>query len=120
MEIKRSKAANREEEYKLTRSETVKMSDHVDENITVKAFCIYEDVNVDGEEQLICTILSEDGIIYGTNSKTFINKFDEMIDFFAEDGGVGVIKVLGGVTKAGRDYISCDYVAGEDALSNDK
>lgn len=117
MNVILTNAETKAEQYKLTRSETVKMSDHVGENIAIKAYCVYEDVNANGEEQTICTILGQDGTIYGTNSNTFTSKFQEMVDFFKEDGGVGVIKVLGGKTKAGRDYISCDYVAGEDAIS---
>lgn len=98
------------EAYKLMNSnETKKMSDAEGSVLNPKAWIMYEDVTAKtGEIKKVVSLITEDGEIFGTISESFINAFERIVDFF--DGEVGEIKVVSGVSKAGRTYITCDIV----------
>lgn len=93
--------------YKLMKSpETKKMSDAVDSVLEVKSWMSYSDVDSKtGEIREILAIETVDGEIFGTISATFRREFADIVNFFGED--VGAIKVVGGKSKAGRDFITC-------------
>lgn len=96
------------EVYKLTMSpEIQRMSDNLGAEIDVQAYCLYED----GEEPDIKTILSimdVEGKVFATNSFTFQREFMRMNDLFNQMGcDLPVIKVCNGVSKSGRDFITC-------------
>lgn len=101
------------ERYHLTLSPAVqKMKDAQDSTISVKAWALYNDTDKDGKEQEILSILTNDGEIYATNSRTFIDDFRKMWELFVECGEiVHNITVVSGMSKAGREFITCVYAA---------
>ena len=97
-------------QYKLMKSPLVKkMSDAVDSVIEVKAWIAYTDIDSKtGEQREILTLETTDGEMFGTVSATFRREFADIVSFFGED--VGVIQIVGGKSKAGRDFITCTVI----------
>lgn len=97
-------------QYKLMKSPLVKkMSDAVDSVIEVKAWLSYTDVDSKtGELREILTLETTDGEMFGTVSATFRREFADIVNFFGED--VGAIQIVGGKSKAGRDFITCTVI----------
>ena len=97
-------------QYKLMKAPNVKkMSDAVDSSLEVKAWIAYTDTDSKtGEQREILTLLTNDGEMFGTVSATFRREFADIVAFFGED--VGAIMVVGGKSKAGRDFITCTVV----------
>ena len=97
------------EKYYLTMSpEVKKLSDMVGAVLSVEKWAFYSDVNAKDEEVEILSFMTDEGEVYATNSATFATEFFRMIDLFADNGEeVTAIKVVGGVSKNGRDFITC-------------
>lgn len=100
-------------QYKLTKSPNIqKLKDMVSNIINVKAFCFYDDSKEDENEKIILTFLSSDGTVYGTNSKTAMSNFEDLLQFFADEimseNGMPVI-VESSVSKNGREFIMLNY-----------
>ena len=115
MEIKRASANVQNDKrmmYKLTKSPDVhKLKDAIDETLCVKGFCYYDD-SKDGEnEKIILTIIDDTGTVYGTNSKTAMSNFTDMLEFFETDIEVSgmTIAVKSSVSKSGREFIMLDF-----------
>lgn len=108
--IKSTPDLNKKDLYKLTRSpESKPMKDAVGEELHVAAFAIYEDERADGKGiSTVTSILTTDGQIYGTNSDTFRREFDYITELMGDDDTV--IKVIQGVTKNDREFITCSLV----------
>ena len=95
-----------------------KMSVHVGEIISVKCFCMREDNKLGDEllsssgeikQNFVLSIMDDQGVIYSTNSPTFIREFSDAYDVFgAED--IHHVEIVGGRSKAGRNYITCKYI----------
>lgn len=98
--------------YDLTMNpEIQKMSSIVDDTIEIDVCALYEDTNSKGEIQRIFSCRTMDGEIFATNSPTFTSDYDRMRTMFAEFGEeVHSIQVVGGVSKSGRDFITCKYI----------
>lgn len=78
--------------------------------IPVLNWMLYVDTDSIGNEQTLLSILSTDNVAYATNSKTFMQAFDDLCDIFADNGEeITAIKVIGGQSKAGRHFITCAY-----------
>ena len=111
MEIKRMNVSAQDDkkmQYKLTRSPNVqKLKDAVGQEIKVKAFCFYDDHKEGEQEKLILTLMDVSGVVYGTNSKTAMSNFNDLLEIFGEDvDGDGLpIKVESSVSKNGREFI---------------
>lgn len=97
------------EVYKLTMSpEIQRMSDNVGTEIDVQAYCLYED-GVEDDIKTILSIMDMEGKVFATNSSTFQREFMRMNDLFNQMGfDFPVIKVCCGISKAGRDFITCE------------
>lgn len=97
--------------YLLTMSpKTAKMKDHKDERLELDAWLIYEDVNKTGELQTILAIKTPEGETFATNSPTFLDDFEKMIDMFTSMGAtVPAVTIISGTSKAGREFITCAY-----------
>ena len=104
--------------YKLTRSpETQTMKTLVDQRIDVSNYCLYEDEKADKDgvikTNLILSVMTRQGETFATNSQTFIREFGDVTDIFGEDlspdDGYIPIKVIQGVSKNDRKFISCCY-----------
>ena len=78
--------------------------------IPVVNWMLYIDKDKEGNEQTLLSILSDDNVAYATNSKTFIEAFDDLLDIFTDnDEEISAVKVIGGQSKAGRHFITCAY-----------
>lgn len=98
--------------YSLTMSpKTQKMKDVIGSRIEIGAWAAYEDVNKKtGELQEVLAIMTPEGEIFATNSPTFKEDFFQMQELFQNMGEiVHSISVISGISKAGREFISCAY-----------
>lgn len=115
MEIVKSYPNNLDklEIYRMTRShDIIKMSTIKDSVLDVAAYIYYHDIrtksNGSEEEYRILTVKTEQGEIYATNSKTFIDEFLYISDLFPDD--LKGIKVVGAISKNARNFITCEKV----------
>ena len=94
-------------EYKLMKSPVVKrMSDAIDSIIEVGAWLAYTDTDSrTGEDREVLLIAAKDGEMFATVSAVFRREFKDIVEHFGDD--VGAIKVIGGTSKAGRNFITC-------------
>ena len=107
--IETSKELTRAEAYQLTLSPAIqKMSEQEGQIIEVSQWCIYSDLDSNGKEQELLSILTPENEVFATNSQTFSTDFMYMLEFFGE-AGVRAIKVISGTSKAGRKFITCAY-----------
>lgn len=99
--------------YALTMSPKMRnMKEQKGSVLEVSAWCKYEDADAKtGELRPILTVMTPEGEVFGTNSATFIDDFEKMAELFGADG-VDAIEVVSGISKAGREFITCAY-AGE-------
>ena len=98
--------------YALTMSPKIgRMKDAKGSKLDVAAWCIYEDADKDGEVRQVLSIATPEDEVLATNSTTFMADFLAMVDLFGP-GGVDRIEIITGMSKAGREYITCAY-AGE-------
>lgn len=106
--LKMSRELSAAEVYKLTMSpEIQRMSDNVGAEIDVQSYCLYED-GVEDDVKTILSIMDADGKVFATNSSTFQREFLRMEDLFNQMGcDLPVIKVCNGISKSGRDFITC-------------
>lgn len=106
--LKMSRELSAAEVYKLTMSpEIQRMSDNVGAEIDVQSYCLYED-GVEDDVKTILSIMDADGKVLATNSSTFQREFLRMEDLFNQMGcDLPVIKVCNGISKSGRDFITC-------------
>lgn len=83
-----------------------------DETLYVLAYVLREDVNKDGEPVQILSIKDADGVVYGTNSGTFIKDFLDILAL-CENAGVtlNAVQVRHSQSKNGRSFIQCVYVS---------
>lgn len=103
---KTSRELTKKESYKMTLDPTIKkMRDIVGAQIAVSAFVLYTDVNFDGKENEILSVMDDDGVVYATNSPTFKKDFAKIYEIM--DGEDFSIEVISGTSKAGREFITC-------------
>lgn len=98
--------------YRLTKAPNArKMSDAKGQRIPLHKWAIYEDVNrKTGEVHSILSIASDDGTVHATNSPTFVNDFASMVELFETAGEtVPAVVVESGMSKGGREFITCVY-----------
>lgn len=98
--------------YDLTRNpETKRMSDHKGKTISVDQYMIREEEKGDTGEVVTIVSIKSGEDIFATNSPTFVREFESLVDM-AEKSGATIqhIKVTGGKSRAGREYVTCVYV----------
>lgn len=106
-----NKELTKEEKYFLTKAQDVqKMTEAVDQVLDLEAWAIYTDVDKDGNEVELFSMLTSDGDKFATNSSTFIGAFREILDIFEPDE-VKRLKVMNGVSKNNRTFVTCAYVS---------
>lgn len=107
--IKTSKELTKRESYKLTLDPAIeKMKDLIGIQIGVSAYCLYSDVNKDGKEVEVLSIMDKDGVVCATNSETFKKDFMNIADLMG--GEDYTIEIISGQSKAGREFITCTLV----------
>lgn len=93
-------------EYKLVKSPSKRMSDAVDSILEVKSWIVTSDIDATtGEAREVLTIETKDGEVFATISSVFMKEFNDITKFFGDD--VGAIRVIGGKSRSGRNYITC-------------
>ena len=109
--LEQNKELTKEEIYFLTKAQDVqKMTEAVDQILDLTAWCIYLDANSDGQEVELFSMRTEDGDTFATNSATFIKAFREILDIF-EPSEIKRLKVMNGVSKNNRTFVTCAYVS---------
>lgn len=104
-----NKELTKEEKYFLTKAQDVqKMTEAVGQTLDLAAWAIYTDVDKDGQEVELFSMLTTDGDKFATNSGTFIGAFREILDIF-EPEEVKKIKVFDGTSKNNRTFVTCSY-----------
>lgn len=99
------------EAAQLTKNPEIgKLSEMEGNVIEISKWCIFED----GEEEdvkEILSIVSTDGAAYATNSTTFMREFKSLQELYKQFGyNLNKIKVVGGISKGGRNFITCAAV----------
>lgn len=107
--INSSKKFTAKETYAMTKNATItKMTAHKGEIFEVRDWCLYEDVDRNGEVREILSIMTAEGDVIATNSDTFKREFMDMVDMFAAAGEpLAPIAVVSGTAKSGREFITC-------------
>lgn len=107
--LKASNEFTAKECYQLTRNpDSISMKEMAGQDIQPAAYCMFEDVNSDGEQTTLLSIISADGRTFTTNSETFQREFTFIADLCAEyQEPLSAITVITGTAKSGREYVSC-------------
>lgn len=98
--------------YNLTKSpRSQKMRSAVDSRIEVARWALYQDADKKtGELREVLSIETPEGEIFATNSPTFKDAFLDILDIFRDMGeSVHAITVITGVSKSGREFVTCTY-----------
>lgn len=106
--IKASKDLTNVDVYKMTKgTSTTKVSDCAGLVFTVDAYVVFEDVNRQtGQVMSIASIKTADGKILVSNSPTFVEAFNDIVDIFGEN--IPELTIVQGKSKAGRTFYNCD------------
>lgn len=111
MEIIKQSRPNidREVKYRLVSDPTIgKMSDNAGKQIPVVDWILYETVQLStGELQKVLAILSENDQAYATNSPTFIESFERIVECFEND--FDKINVIEQKSNKGRNFLICTW-----------
>lgn len=95
--------------YKLTNSQNAqKMSAAAGSVLTPEKWVIFEDADIKTGELRKVLVIEAQGEVFATVSKTFLDNFEKAVNYF--NGDVGQIQVIQGVSKGGRDFITCGIV----------
>ena len=87
-----------------------KMKDAVGETLDFDQIVIYEDEDSKGNPMKVLAVKTTSGVKYATNSAVFIRNYEEIQSIFAEseEETPTTFKVGTGVSKSGREFITCD------------
>lgn len=109
--LEQSKELTPKELYFLTKSPAAKSLKTVkSQTIEVCAWCLYRDLDSEGKETTLLSLLTKENEIFTSNSKTVQKDFADIWSFFADEAEQGIpVKIDAGMTKAGREYLSCYY-----------
>lgn len=93
--------------YSITHTNSCKMSDFVGQIITPWAVIITE--TEDKKVAFLAAARDDEGTqVYATNSRTFIESLEEILDTFENDlSAIGGLYITSGTSRAGRPYIDC-------------
>lgn len=93
--------------YGITHATSHKMSEFVGSTITPTAIIITE---TDEKKVAFLAVDTENygTQVYATNSRTFIESLEEILDTFENDlAAIGGLYITSGTSRAGRPYIDC-------------
>lgn len=102
--IKTSQEFSKQDIYKLTHNRSVSLKDCVNNTLTVADWLQYADRNSRGEDVTVLVLVTDIGLC-STISGTFTGAFLDIADAFPLPVK---ITVIGGQTRNGRDFISCE------------
>lgn len=103
-----SRELSKVEKYLLTQAKNTKSIKDIDDNtpINVVVYCVFEDVKENGDTVNVLSMLSDTNEVYGTQSKTFKQSFNDICAIFDEGDTIPIVK-LSGVSKSNRPYVDC-------------
>lgn len=104
--IEQSRQFSKPELYKLTRGTSVNVKDAIGVEFEVSGYVKYHEINSKGDDVEVLAVLSKDGKVYSTISPTFKREFQYIVDLM--EGDPYAIRVIGGLTKNNRDFVSCE------------
>jgi hypothetical protein len=108
--LKATQELDKVTQYKMTLDKGIKkMSEMAGEIIDVAKVAFFEDIRENKDPVKICSVMDIDGVVYATNSSTFMEDLENISDLFTE-GEKYAIKVEKGISKSGREYIYCSLV----------
>ena len=86
-----------------------KVSAAIGEVIDLAGWVLYRTEDSKGNPVTALSLLQKNGLIYATISETFIKKFDKIVAFAEKElDGVFDIRVIGGTSKNGCQYVDCE------------
>lgn len=92
--------------FYLTQGQSTKLLDAAGETLELQAWVLYDKEDNSGVVKRVLTVLTNDGVVYGTISETFLKTFENAAEFFDEnDQYITKIKVTKGVSKNSREFI---------------
>lgn len=107
--IKSSENLSKSDIFRMIKNPDVRKIKEVGgETFSLKGYVHYTDINSKGDEVELLAISCEEGN-FATNSKTFIDQFIEMVNYFNEEG-VKHFTVVEQTSKNGRTFYQCAYV----------
>lgn len=101
--------------YKLTKSNAITSMKNCENRQLIKAdaYIIYKDADRNGEIlELVAIMDGITGDVYVAQSKTFKESFENILEFTDPEQEM-YIRVLKGLSRAGRTFINCDLVSPE-------
>lgn len=101
---------NAREIFKMTQGGADKFSNHIGEIIDIVDAIIYEDVNSKGEDITILVIRTADGDLLASSSGTVCRKFGAMCASFNDAFPIEGVKIISGISRAGREYCDIELV----------
>ena len=104
--IKKSGEFTKGEVFNMTQGNPDKVSEHKGEVMELDGWVLYEDENSKGQTQRVLALREKNGYISATISNTFINQFLKIVEFMGDEEYN--IRVVGGTSKNGREYITCE------------
>lgn len=107
--IASANVSNATQMYTLTKSpERRKMTEVKNTTIEMNSWAVYTGLDKNGSEIELMSIATVDGNVYCTNSQTFIREFMDAYTMFNDMGEhFDKIKVIEGMSKANRPYLTC-------------
>lgn len=86
-----------------------KVSDAIGEVIELAGWVLYSTTDSKGNPIVALSMLQKNGLIYATISETFIKKFEKIVNFAEKElDGDFNIRVIGGTSKNGRQFVDCE------------
>ena len=85
---------------------TKRLSDCVGQKIEIDCYVIYDRENQDGTIAHVLSIKTKDGDIVGTNSRSFVEGFENAVDVLGSD--FTAFSVGQHRSKTGHNYLTCD------------
>lgn len=109
---KSASVASAHDLYNLTQSpDRKKLTEAKGLTLRLASWVLYTDIDMKGNEVTLLALIDENGQGYCTNSGTFCRDFKSAVDMYAQFGEeFTTILVATGISKNGREYISCKVV----------
>lgn len=105
---------DKKSQYKLSKCPNVKkLAECADHEINVCGYMYYTDTTANSETaKMILTLVDGEGNVYGTNSKTAQENFNDILTFFEDDlneCGFIPVRVTSNTSKNNRTFIQLEY-----------
>lgn len=95
--------------YDMTQAPNIgKMRDVVGQTLEIAGFVVYETETREGEIKKVLSVLTVEGEVFATNSRTFIEDFENILEITG--GEFRKIQAVEGISRAGRKFIQCLWV----------